>query len=133
MRISDWSSDVCSSDLASVDAQISLLKSIGLNAFVCLPLLVGERLVGTFGFGRRWTDHFGEEDIGFLKTVAAYAAIAKDRLQGEAALRISEKRLQESEERLRLAIQVAGLGAADTALTARSEARRVGKECVSPC
>src|SRR3546814_5863270 len=80
---------------ASVDTQISLLKSIGLNAFVCLPLLVGERLVGTFGFGRRWTDHFGEEDIGFLKTVAAYAAIAKDRLQGEAALRISEKRLQE--------------------------------------
>src|SRR3546814_5820226 len=41
---------------ASVDTQISLLKSIGLNAFVCLPLLVGERLVGTFGFGRRWTD-----------------------------------------------------------------------------
>src|SRR3546814_10072079 len=91
---------------ASPDIAAAFLKGVGLHAFVCLPLLVGERLLGTLGFGRRWTDRFSNEDIRFLETVAAYVAIAKDRLRSEAALRVNDRRSEEHTSELQSLMRI---------------------------
>lgn len=80
------------------------------HAFVCLPLLLVDRPLGAIALARREIDHFSSEDIRFLETMSAYVAMAKERLRGEAALRASEQRLAESEQRLRLGMQAAGFG-----------------------
>src|SRR3546814_17298340 len=95
MRISDWSSDVCSSDL---------VEGVGREV-----LVVHERervavLVREGGLPAR--------ELDFLQLVVAaeaevVLAAAGHRVQGEAEL--------------------------DVAAAARSEERRVGKECVSTC
>src|SRR3546814_4139226 len=89
MRISDWSSDVCSSDLCLVEAVgLSLQIAIGLREAITLMQVVAPgRTVITLG----------------------------------PQLRIGDVARQRPFER---AIALAGV---------RSEERRVGKECVSPC
>jgi PAS domain S-box-containing protein len=83
------------------DDGATVLKNIGVKAWFGQPLMAGERLLGTLGFGRRWADRFHDQDLAFLQSVAHYFALAMGRLRGEAALR-------ESEERLRLGMMVAG-------------------------
>src|SRR3546814_13489988 len=99
MRISDWSSDVCSSDLITLVTE-TVLEHEGEHAGAVRigvgpdMAAIGEEAVGlAFGEGR-----VGEEGGG-------------ERLKGETDAEL---------------LGHVGFGA-------RSEERRVGKECVSPC
>src|SRR3546814_1116120 len=49
MRISDWSSDVCSSDLAVLSGITSAVVSVGADHRILLANAAAERLVGTAG------------------------------------------------------------------------------------
>src|SRR3546814_14885397 len=89
MRISDWSSDVCSSDLQADRLQLVVLQhdvAVFLDLVAPDLVVVADRLAG----------------LGI--DVAAADAIAGFAVEG-----------------------------VDAHLLARSEARRVGKECVSTC
>ncbi len=108
--------DVQSSD----DPLHAFVKNLGLDAYVCTPLLHGDRLLGTLGFGRRWANCFTADEISFLHTVCHYVALAKYRLQTEAELRdgveARERLLAELNHRVRNALQVAvGLVAVELA------------------
>src|SRR3546814_12877771 len=105
MRISDWSSDVCSSDLANSPLLLELLQRIGrmaeldgIAAIVAVP-------------------HAGLDD--------AYAAL------GDAPVDLL---CDPIEGDLTAAIALSLQAAQSTLLhDIRSEERRVGKECVSTC
>src|SRR3546814_15510781 len=84
MRISDWSSDVCSSDLPGVEAFPRLKDRAGFAVFACRGNASVEAVV-----------------IGFVGSDNAGVG--------------------------------AGIGGVDGRGGQRSEERRVGKECVSPC
>src|SRR3546814_19616454 len=104
MRISDWSSDVCSSDL--IERCEEQLREALLNSDVgLLDSLLGDDLIFTNQDGMRLTkaDDIAAHQSGLL-------AIETLSQQGERIIR--------------------RLG--DTALVS-SEERRVGKECVSTC
>src|SRR3546814_15766849 len=101
MRISDWSSDVCSSDLH----QDVRLDAHRLQLFHRVLRRLGLQLAG-------------RGDVGDQRDVEEQAALAAE-LVTELA-----DRLQEGQP-----LDVAD-GAADLA---RSEERRVGRECVSTC
>src|SRR3546814_11899651 len=94
MRISDWSSDVCSSDLIETDAF--------LNEMV--------RLRGDVSKLRRWL--LPHRDVLY--------ALSRDDFQ-----QIAESDSRDQYRHLN--------GHFDNAVDARSEERRVGKECVSTC
>src|SRR3546814_19491237 len=99
MRISDWSSDVCSSDLAWMGFTLpSALLMLGFA-------LVAKDLSGPVAISA----------IHGLK-IAAVALVAQ-------ALIGMARKLTPDVQRIAMAIVSA----------ARSEARRVGKECVSTC
>lgn len=116
----------------SSDPLHAFVKGIGLDAYACTPLLHGDRLLGTLGFGRRWSDRFSVDELRFLHTVCHYVALAKYRLQVEAELRdgvaARERLLAELNHRVRNALQAAvGLVAVELAgvdATARPAVQR---------
>jgi len=63
----------------SVDPIADLVRSAGINAYACEPLLVGDRLLGTLSFASRSRRSFAAEDILFFRAIARQVAIARDR------------------------------------------------------
>jgi PAS domain S-box-containing protein len=62
-----------------------VIKGLGIRAYACYPLLVGQRLVGTLSFASRERDTFEPQDQELFETLASYLAMAKERqrLSGE--------------------------------------------------
>jgi len=96
---------------ASDEPLAAFVRGMGIDAYVCTPLLHGDEVIGTLGFGRRWTDRFSDDELRFIHNICHYAALAKYRLRTEAALRESvrqrEQLLAELNHRVRNALQVA--------------------------
>ena len=79
---------------ASDDPQHAFIRRAGLDSYACNPLLVGERLIGTLGFGRRGGGPFTPDEVRFLRTLTRYVAVAHERLRTESALAESQQRLK---------------------------------------
>jgi len=92
--------------MESDDPRVALVKSYGVSAYACQPLMVRGRVQGTLSFGTRTRLHFSGEDLALMRAVADQVAIALERHRAEQALR-------DSEERLRLAYQAARIGTFD--------------------
>lgn len=76
----------------SVRSDITPVKALGARAYACYPLLAGGELLGTLAFASRSRDEFDEEDLGLLRTLSQYLAVAMQRLRHSAALEASEQR-----------------------------------------
>src|SRR3546814_16231712 len=115
MRISDWSSDVCSSDLAAQQRQRSVHDE-GRDARPHLGIVLGESLLGDAGVLPVEPVGMGEPDCG-------------RRLPGRLAFRrgggLAHHFLG------RLVIAQAAIGGVPDGAVGRSEERRGGKERVS--
>ena len=80
------------SPVMAVDVQTSdepmhvFIKCHGVDHYVCHPLIVGDRIHGTLGFGRRSGQRFDEGERAFLETVCHYVAIALERVSDEEEL-----------------------------------------------
>ncbi len=75
------------------DPRTSLLRSLGIQAYACHPLLVEGRVLGTLGFGSRQRRRFTEDELALMQAVADQVAIALERKEAEQALRDREARL----------------------------------------
>lgn len=65
----------------SLDPMTDLVRSAGINAYACEPLMAGDRLLGTLSFASRGRRAFGVEDLLFFRAVARLLAAARDRAQ----------------------------------------------------
>ena len=63
----------------STDPAAALIRSLGLTAYACHPLLARGRLVGTLGFGTRSRIHFNPDELDLLRTVSDQVAMALER------------------------------------------------------
>lgn len=63
----------------SLDPIAELVRSAGIGAYACYPLIVGERLLGTLSFASRSRRAFDSEDLGFFRAVAKQVGVARDR------------------------------------------------------
>lgn len=63
----------------SLDPLADLVRSAGINAYACEPLIVGDRLLGTLSFASRARRSFDGEDLLFFREVARLVAIVRDR------------------------------------------------------
>ena len=90
--------------LNTADPRTDLVKSYGIQAYACHPLMVEGRLLGTLSFGTRKRSHFTGEELALMKAVADQVAIAMDRKLAEEALRRLneelERRVEERTEEL---------------------------------
>lgn len=63
----------------TLDPIADLVRSAGINAYACEPLLVGDRLLGTISFASRERKSFDIEDLLFFRAIAKHVALARDR------------------------------------------------------
>jgi PAS domain S-box-containing protein len=78
----------------SDDDKAALVRGLGIQTYVCNPLMVGERLFGTLSFASHTRKSFDDHELEFLRIVSQYTAIALDRLRAAKALGESEERLR---------------------------------------
>jgi two-component system, chemotaxis family, CheB/CheR fusion protein len=79
------------------DVRTDLVRSFGINAYVCHPLMAQGRVIGTLSFGTCSRLTFTEEELSLMKTVADQVATAMERMR---LLRSSEERSEELERRV---------------------------------
>jgi len=65
--------------LASQDVRTELVKSYGMQAYACHPLIAMGRVLGTLSFGTRSRTRFALDDIALMKAVTDQVAIAMQR------------------------------------------------------
>ncbi len=69
------------------DPRTELVKSYGIQAYACHPLMAQDRLLGTLSFGTRTRLRFTEEELSLMKAVADLVAIAMQRKRTKDELR----------------------------------------------
>ncbi len=121
---------------AGGDPQTELIRSLGIDAYACNPLLSRDNVIGTLSFGSKDRPAFPEEDLALMRTIADQVSIALERARAEEALRRLnedlEARVELRTEELRLAnarlvkrtVQLRKL-ARELALTEQRERRRL--------
>lgn len=65
----------------SPDPRTGLIRSLGIQAYACQPLLNQGRVIGTLSFGSRTHASFSNEDLALMRAVADHVAIAMQRIR----------------------------------------------------
>ena len=63
----------------TLDPMADLVRSAGINAYACEPLIVGDCLLGTISFASRTRRSFEAEDLLFFQKIAKMVALARSR------------------------------------------------------
>jgi PAS domain S-box-containing protein len=79
----------------SDDPKVQLLKSFGIRAYACNPLLAENRLLGTLSFASRMKDQFDPSEVAFLDTICQYVTVAHERLRLLNELKEADRRKDE--------------------------------------
>jgi len=98
------------------DPKALRIQATGSDAYVCFPLVVGDRLLGTLAFASRRRSSFEPNELDLLEAVSHSVAMAKERRRLLQEARQRAAQLAESEERLRFATEGAGMGTWDVDL-----------------
>jgi PAS domain S-box-containing protein len=80
---------------ATTDVATANLRALGIRAYVCSPLLVGERLLGTLSFGSRTRDAFDPDALDLIRSASYHLATAMERWSTEVELRAAMRALAE--------------------------------------
>lgn len=75
------------------DLRTELVKSYGIQAYACHPLIIEGKLIGTLSFGTKTRKSFSAEDLALMKTVTDQVAIAMERMRLIESLRKSRDEL----------------------------------------
>ncbi|MDD1760248.1 MAG: ATP-binding protein, partial [Methanothrix sp.] len=76
------------------DSRADLVKSFGIKAYACHPLLNQGQVIGTLSFGTSSRTTFNDEDLSLMKTVAEHVAIAMARIKNEEELHKAKDELE---------------------------------------
>lgn len=80
----------------STEKRDALVKSLGVTAYACHPLIAQDRLLGTLSFGSRSCTTFQPDELALMKTVADHIAIAMQRIETQNALKKREEDAREA-------------------------------------
>jgi|GEM_PF-3986099 len=100
------------------DPRTDLVRSFGIQAYACFPLIYHGKTIGTLSFGTASRRRFLPEEIELMQAVSDLVAIAMARIKSRDALRASEDRLLRAQELLDTVTKSSGvmIAAEDTDL-----------------
>lgn len=84
------------------DKRADLVRSMGIQAYSCQPLRIGEKTIGTLSFGTRSRKDFKEDELALMSTVADQVSVAIERKRTEEALRGVYERIKIQSEELKI-------------------------------
>ncbi|MCU0597366.1 MAG: PAS domain-containing protein, partial [Desulfobacterota bacterium] len=90
----DASQIVCENIPVTPDPRTELVKSFGIKAYACHPLIAVGRVIGTLSFGTSSRTAFTEVELSLMKTVADQVAIAMGGARLMEAVRRSRDELE---------------------------------------
>jgi len=85
------------------DPQLERLRVRGVEACLCIPLLVEGRVLGILSCTRRQKAEFDAAEVTLLQLVSGYVAIALDRAR-------ASELISERQQRLQIALEIAKMG-----------------------
>jgi GAF domain-containing protein len=65
----------------NLDPLADLVRSAGMTAYACQPLVVGDKFYGTLSFASRSRSSFDIEDLLFFRDIARHVAVARSRVR----------------------------------------------------
>lgn len=87
---------IIAEDIGNVpDERTTLIRSFGIEAYCCHPLMSQGKVIGTLSFGSRSRPAFRAEEIEVMQAVSNLVAMAMARLSMEQALREADRRKDE--------------------------------------
>jgi two-component system NtrC family sensor kinase len=72
---------VNSTPLESKNQLTLLVKSLGIQSYICLPLKSKENLIGLLGLASKELNHFTEENVDFLSSIASQIGVGIENVQ----------------------------------------------------
>ncbi len=107
----------------SCDRRADLVRSVGIRAYACHPLMTQGRVIGTLSFGTRSRSAFIEDDLALMKTVADQVATAMERIQTQKALQTANEALERrvQERTSELSAEIVERGKAEAAVKAERQ------------
>jgi PAS domain S-box-containing protein len=66
---------------AASDPRTGMIRSLGIQAYACHPLVSQGRVIGTLSFGSRTRPAFTQDELGLMEAVADHVAIAVERIR----------------------------------------------------
>lgn len=95
---------------SSPDIRTELVKSFGIRAYACHPLMDQQKIIGTLSFGTKSKDSFDEDELALMKAVVDQVAISMNRIKTEEVLRSQQQLMikveREKNEALEKAIKM---------------------------
>jgi signal transduction histidine kinase/response regulator RpfG family c-di-GMP phosphodiesterase len=83
----------------SEDPRVALVKSYGVQAYCCHPLIAQGKLLGTLSFGTKTRARFAADEVELMHTVADQVATAVERVEAQRALHAANAQLVEADLR----------------------------------
>ena len=77
------------------DARVQLVKTLGLRAYACNPLVANGQVLGTPSFGSRGRDRFNDDESEFMETITNYVTVAYERMRLLSQLHERDRRKNE--------------------------------------
>jgi len=77
------------------DPRTDLVKSFGIKAYACHPLVAQGKVLGTLSFGTRSRASLSKDDLSMMKAVADLVAISIDRIRSREALQKANDKLEQ--------------------------------------
>ncbi len=90
----DGSRIVCENIPEVPDPRTELVRSYGIKAYACHPLISQGKVLGTLSFGTRRRTGFTDDELSLMKAVADQVAIAIDRKHAREALQRANEELE---------------------------------------
>lgn len=88
-------------DIDNPDSQLTtFFREIGMRSCALLPLVIGEKSLGTLCFGTRTRPRVRESELDLLSTIAQYVAIALQRENTAVELREAQSKLNQHAQEL---------------------------------
>ncbi|MEN6307609.1 MAG: PAS domain S-box protein [Anaerohalosphaeraceae bacterium] len=94
----------------SCDSRADLVRSVGIKAYACHPLVLQGRVMGTLSFGTRSRTTFSEDDLAMMKTVADEVATAIERKRTMEALEAAAVATLNEKNRLEAIMEILPVG-----------------------